>query len=147
MTGRVLVDTNILVYAHDSSAVKKNRQSIEILDELRTSGAGVISTQVLMEFVRAVTGKIEHPMSMKSAVSQARLFIVSWPVVSITGFIVNEALRGIVEHRLSLWDAQIWATARMNQIPTVLSEDFTHGTEIGGVRFRNPFLNGKEKKS
>jgi len=146
MTDRVLVDTNILVYAHDPSAGKKNRQSIEILDELRTSGAGVISTQVLMEFVRAVTGNIPNPMSMKSAASQARIFLATWPVVSITGFIVDEALRGAIAHRLSLWDSQVWATARMNQIPIVLSEDFAHGAEIGGVRFRNPFLNGKEGK-
>ena len=139
MIGRVLVDTNILVYAHDPSAGNKNRQSIEILDKLRNFGTGIISTQVLMEFVRAVTGKIKHPMSMKTASSQARLFIATWPVVSITGFIVEEALRGTVAHRFSLWDAQIWATARMNQIPTVMSEDFSHGKEIDGVRFWNPY--------
>jgi len=147
MTDRVLVDTNILVYAHDPSAGKKNRQSIEILDELRTSRTGVLSTQVVMEFVRAVTGRIPNPMSMKSAASQARIFLAAWPVVPITGIIVDEALRGVIAHRLSLWDSQIWATARMNQIRSVLSEDFDHGTEIGGVRFRNPFLTGKKGTS
>jgi predicted nucleic acid-binding protein len=103
----MLVDTNILVYAHDFSAGKKNRQSIEILDELRASRAGVLSTQVLMEFVRAVTGNIPNPMSMKSAASQARLFLATWPVVPITGFIVEEALQGVISHRLSLWDSQV----------------------------------------
>ncbi len=139
MTGRMLVDTNILVYAHDPSDIKKNHRSIEILDELRNSGAGVLSTQVLMEFVRAVTGNIPNPMNMKTAASQARIFIATWPVVPVTGFIVDEALRGVMSHRLSLWDAQVWATARMNQIPTVLTEDFAHGIEIDGVRFINPF--------
>lgn len=140
MTGRVLVDTNILVYAHDPSEEARNRKAIGLLDELKAAGTGVLSTQVLMEFVRAVTAKIPQPMSMKAASSQARLFMAAWPVLPVTRFTVDEALRGAMAHKMSLWDAQVWATARMNQVPTVLSEDFGHGTEIDGVRFRNPFL-------
>jgi len=46
----------------------------------------------------------------------------------------------VLAHGFSYWDAQIWATARLNQIPIVLSEDFAHGRRIEGVRFLNPFL-------
>lgn len=140
MTGRVLVDTNILVYAHDPTEKEKNRKAIDLLDELKAAGTGVVSTQVLMEFVRAVTGKIPHPLSMRAAGRQARLFMAAWPVLPVTKFVVDEALRGALAHKMSLWDAQVWATARMNQIPTVLSEDFGHGTQIEGVQFRDPFL-------
>jgi len=31
------------------------------------------------------------------------------------------------------------ATAKLNQIPRVLSEDFQHGRRIEGVEFLNPF--------
>jgi predicted nucleic acid-binding protein len=48
-------------------------------------------------------------------------------------------LRGVTEHGLSVWDAQIWAAALMNQVPVVLSEDFQHGRVVEGVRFLNPF--------
>lgn len=34
---------------------------------------------------------------------------------------------------------QIWATARMNQIPTIFSEDFNTGSTLEGVQFINPF--------
>lgn len=58
--------------------------------------------------------------------------------------IVHEAVRGVIEHNFSYWDAQIWATARLNQIPIVLSEDFSHRRLVEGVRFINPFAPGVE---
>jgi predicted nucleic acid-binding protein len=40
---------------------------------------------------------------------------------------------------MAYWDAQIWASAKMNQVPVVFSEDFGEGVIIEGVRFVNPF--------
>jgi predicted nucleic acid-binding protein len=56
--------------------------------------------------------------------------------------LVLEATRGVQDHLLPYWDAQIWATARLNQIPIVFSEDFNAGAVLGGVRFVNPFAGG-----
>jgi predicted nucleic acid-binding protein len=33
----------------------------------------------------------------------------------------------------------VWATARLNQVPFVFSEDFRDGSILEGVRFVNPF--------
>ena len=41
--------------------------------------------------------------------------------------------------QFSLWDAQIWAVARLNHISVVLTEDFNPGAVIEGVRFVDPF--------
>jgi predicted nucleic acid-binding protein len=57
----------------------------------------------------------------------------------VTGWTVLEAAAGARRHQLSYWDALIWATAKLNQIATVLSEDFQDGRLLEGVRFRNPF--------
>ena len=57
----------------------------------------------------------------------------------MTGLIVLEAARGIWDHQLNFWDAQIWAAARLNQIGVIFSEDFSPGAIIEGVRFINPF--------
>ena len=46
-----------------------------------------------------------------------------------------------MDFRISYWDALVWATAKMNQIPVVLSEDFPHISVLEGVRFINPFKN------
>ncbi len=50
-----------------------------------------------------------------------------------------EAARGVRDHRFSFWDAQIWTTARLNQLPLVFSEDFNPGQVTEGVRFVDPF--------
>jgi len=47
--------------------------------------------------------------------------------------------RGVRDHKLSYYDAQVWATARLNQVPVVFSEDFRDGSILEGVRFVNPF--------
>ncbi len=41
--------------------------------------------------------------------------------------------------QLEYYDAQIWATAALNDVPVVLSEDFSSGTTLGGVTFIDPF--------
>ena len=142
MTGKALVDTNVLVYAYDFSDPVKQEQAFEVLDELAQSGRGVLSAQVLAEFVVAVTRKIEQPLDLKAAQKSVENYLSSWTVFDITSFVVLEAVRGVREHRFSYWDAQIWATARLNQIPVVLSEDFASGSTVEGVTFLNPFAAG-----
>lgn len=43
------------------------------------------------------------------------------------------------DHALGCFDAQIWAVARLNQVPFGLSEDFAAGSIVEGVTFLNPF--------
>jgi predicted nucleic acid-binding protein len=65
---------------------------------------------------------------------------------------VLEAVRGVRDHRLAYFDAQIWAVAKLNQVPVILSEDFNSGGTLlvpkaapyglgtlEGVHFLNPF--------
>jgi predicted nucleic acid-binding protein len=66
----------------------------------------------------------------------------SWPILAVTPLVVREAVRGVRDYRMAYWDAQIWATARLNQIPVVFSEDFSSGASLAGVRFVNPFAAG-----
>ena len=56
----------------------------------------------------------------------------------LTPLIVLEAARGVRDYSLSYFDAQLWATARLNQVPLLLSEDFQDGRLLEGVRFLNP---------
>ena len=139
MSDRVLVDTNVLVYAYDRSEPEKQRRALEVLDHLAVSGAGVISTQVLAEFFVAITRKIPAPLSVAEAYDRVKNYLQSWTVLDVTGMIVLEAARGVRDHQFNFWDAQIWAAARLNQIPVVFSEDFNVGQVTEGVHFVNPF--------
>ena len=58
----------------------------------------------------------------------------------MTSVIVLEAIRALQAHSLSYWDALVWATAKLNQVPYVLTEDMQHDLFLEGVRFQNPFV-------
>ena len=62
----------------------------------------------------------------------------AWPVLDVTGLAVLEAVRGVRVHQLPYWDAQLWAVARLNQVPVIFSEDFSTGAMLEGVRFVSP---------
>ena len=138
MASRVFTDTNVLVYAYDRSEPQKQQQALQVLDRLATTGIGTISTQVLAEFFVAITCKVAVPLSVDEAYGRVRNYLQSWAVLDLTGLVVLEAVRGVRDHQFGLWDAQIWAAARLNQIGVVFSEDFTDGV-VEGVRFVNPF--------
>jgi predicted nucleic acid-binding protein len=135
----VLIDTNVLVYAHDRGEFAKQERAIQTLNSLYVTGNGRLSTQCLAEFFRAATREPNPKLTVSEAAQQVERLARAWPVLDVTSFIVLEAIRGVRDHQLAYWDAQIWATARLNQIPFVLSEDFSAGTVLEGVRFVNPF--------
>jgi predicted nucleic acid-binding protein len=139
MIGRVLLDTNVLVYAYDRSEPIKQAQALKVQEELAGRRAGAISVQMLIEFYNAVTRRIAAPLTPDQAYERTKNLVVAWPVLELTPLIGIEAARGASQHQMHIWDAQIWATARLNQIPTILSEDFSDGAVIEGVRMVNPF--------
>ena len=139
MSDKVFVDTNLLVYAYDRSEPEKQRRASRILDRLALAGMGVIDTQIIAEFFVAVTRKISAPLSVDEAYQRIQNYVRAWPVLGISEMVVLEAARGVRDHQFSFWDAQIWAAARLNQIPVVFSEDFNTGSIIEGISFVNPF--------
>lgn len=138
--GRVLVDTNILVYSVDRRDARKQKAAAATLDELATAGLGVLSTQTLAEYYSALTSKsvLAEQLSSADAAHQVADYARSWAVVDVTPPIVLEAIEGVRRYRLAYWDAQIWAAAKLNQIEVIYSEDGPTGSTIGGVWFVNP---------
>ena len=51
---------------------------------------------------------------------------------------VQGAARAAQQHRMSFWDAQVWATAKLNQVPIVLNEDLQGWDVLDNVRFLDP---------
>ncbi len=140
---KVLIDANILVYAYDPADETHQEKAIQILDHLRLNGNGRLSAQCLGEFFSAVV-RPQHkdpprltPVEAYNAVVQLSVQFETYPLTTLA---VQEAGRGVRDHQLSYYDAQIWATARLNQTPVIFSEDFQHGQTLEGIRFINPFL-------
>jgi predicted nucleic acid-binding protein len=135
----ILVDTNVLVYQYDPSDGAKRQSAIDVVEEVRTTGTGFLSTQVLGEFFSVVTRKIPSPFSAVDAARRVENYAGSWAVCDVNLNTVLEAVRGAYTHQLSYYDALLWATARMNQITAILTEDGQHNRVIEGVRYLNPF--------
>ena len=138
----ILIDTNVLVYVFDRANEKNQARSVEILRSLEAAHLGYLSVQNLNEFFNVVTRKLTPPLTALQARRQVDMLINTYKILPLTTNIVVEALRGVNEHKLQIYDAQLWATARLNQIPILLSEDFQDGAAIEGVRFLNPFKEG-----
>ena len=136
----VLLDTNILVYAYDQDDLTRQEVAIQVLKDVELSGAGRLSVQTLAEFASVAMRKLRPPLTPAEALGQVDYLTRSFRVLDLTPQIVLEAVRGVRDHQLAYWDAQIWATARLNQLPTVFSEDFRSGTTLESVRFVNPFV-------
>lgn len=81
-------------------------------------------------------------LNLDEASRQVELLMRAFPVFKLTQMVVLEAVRGVREHQLPNFDSQIWAVARLNQVPTIFSEDFSDGLVLEGVRFINPFITG-----
>ncbi|MEA3397315.1 MAG: PIN domain-containing protein [Chloroflexota bacterium] len=135
----ILVDTNVLVYAHDRSERSKQRRAIDILERITAAANGALSAQVLSEFYNTATRKLSPPLTLEQAEAQLGYFVALWTVFDVTPRVALEAVRGVHDYQFSFWDAQIWAAACLNQVPVVFSEDFNPGDVIEGVRFVNPF--------
>lgn len=133
------MDKNILVYIYDPLDSTKQNRAIEVVDKLISTTNAVISTQVMGEFFMATTRTRRSLLTPIEAVVCIRNYLAACYVVDITHLITLEAIRGVETYNFGFWDAQIWATARLNQITEVYSEDFNSGAVIEGVRFTNPF--------
>jgi predicted nucleic acid-binding protein len=138
MAARVLVDTNILLYAYDRSEPVKQPRALATLDLLVRGHMGVVTPQVLAEFFVNATHKLEPPLTTEEAYERIQNYLLAWEVLPLTGPIVLEAVRGVRTYQMAYWHAQIWAAAWLYQIPVVFTEDFNVGAVVEGVRFVNP---------
>jgi len=139
MKGKVFLNTNILIYAHDIDASLKHDVSIAILEKIWEEKNGVISTQVIQEFYVNVTRKIPNPITPV----QARGIILnyfSWHVEAIEPHTILSASEIEEKYVLSFWDSLIIATASQSEAGKIITEDLNHGQNIEGVLIENPFL-------
>ena len=133
----ILLDTNVLVYSFDLRHTEMQKQAKALIYRTESVGAACLSVQCLGEFFCVTTSKLHLPPA--EMYTQVNEWQHAFPVYALTPQIILEAARGVRDHKLPYYDAQIWAAARLNQIPLVFSEDFQDGQTLEGVRFVNPF--------
>lgn len=134
--GRFSLDTNILVHAVDRDSGDRHLRSRELVGSAALSDC-VLTMQSLAEFFHATTRK--NLLEPERAGAFVRSWLEVFPVISAGESDLVDAMDGVVEHRLSFWDAMLWAAARQAGCSAIVSEDMQHGRRLGGVEFVNPF--------
>lgn len=135
---REFVDANVLVYAFDSSAARKQQAAQQLLERLWESGTGCLSVQVLQEFFVTVTKKVAKPLSAEDAKARIREF-GAWRVFTPTADDVLAAIDLHAQAKIGFWDAMIVLAAAESGCDVLWTEDLSDGQLLRGVRIRNPF--------
>lgn len=135
----IMIDTNVLVYVFDLAEHEKRDRAVKVVRELQNNSIGCLSIQCLSEFFNVVIRGPSPKLTFASALACVQDYLLAFPTFPLTPSIVLEAARGAGDHSISFYDAQIWASALINEIPIIFSEDFQDGQVLEGVRFINPF--------
>jgi predicted nucleic acid-binding protein len=135
------VDTNVLVYAFDSTDPTRHRSAAQLLSRLMDEDRLRLSTQVLQEFYVTMTRKARPVWSPDRALAKLDDF-AAWPVILSDLPLLREAVLLSRDSIISFWDALVIAAAARSGADTLYTEDLNNGQILRGVRVVNPFASG-----
>lgn len=138
--GLFFLDTNVFVYSFDRSAAHKRQRALSILDEVASTGFGVVSYQVIQEFLNVALKKVPVPMAAPdlSVYIEETLFPMCRVYPSAKLYL--DALDLKIETGYSFYDSLMVASALQARCSVLLTEDMQHGRKIRGLEIRNPFI-------
>ncbi|MGH8760051.1 MAG: PIN domain-containing protein [Burkholderiales bacterium] len=141
MSDKYFVDTNILMYAHDTSTGVKHERAKALVEELWRDRTGVVSTQVLQELSVNLRRKAGRPLDVK-ATREIVADYLTWQVIVNGGESILEALDVEARYQISFWDALVLQAAHASGAEILYSEDLSDGQTYGSVRVINPLRAG-----
>jgi len=136
---RYFIDTNIFVYCFDNSNSDKKTKALGIISNAMETRNGVISYQVIQEFLNVATRKFPRTFSAEDLrdFTNGVLYYL-WEVYP-NKELFDEAQS--IRHRygFSFYDSLIVASALQSGCTTLFSEDLQTGQKIKQLTIVNPF--------
>jgi predicted nucleic acid-binding protein len=138
MTALKFLDTNILVYAYDSSAPRK-QQIAQGLVRRAVAGEIAASSQVLAEFAATLLHKLKPAIKPEDLTV---LLDTLGPIklVPIDGDVVLRAVHARAQYGLHFYDGMIVAAAERGGCTKIWSEDLNAGQDYFNCAVENPFI-------
>jgi predicted nucleic acid-binding protein len=136
-SGLDFLDTNVLVYAYETSHPEKQRIARELLKR-GIAGKAVISTQVLAEFAATLLHKIT-PAATGHAVMKGLDAMVPIRLVTPDAELIRRAVEVGASYGIHFYDGMIVAAAERAGCARIWSEDLNAGQTYFGVTVSNPF--------
>jgi predicted nucleic acid-binding protein len=139
MSDKYFVDTNVLMYAHDTSAGSKHEKAKALVENLWRDRSGVLSTQVLQELSVNLRKKAGRPLDAQTT-REVIADYLTWRVIVNRGDSILHALDLEKRYQVSFWDALVLHAAQESGAEVLYSEDLSDGQTYGAVRVVNPLL-------
>jgi predicted nucleic acid-binding protein len=137
---RFFLDTNVLVYTFDRPTSSKRKKATDLLGEALETHRGIISYQVVQEFLNVATRKFSDPITVPEAqLYLARILMPLCEVFPDTA-LYSQALSIADETGIAFYDALVVTSAIAGGCGTLWTEDLQHGQRIRTLDIRNPFL-------
>jgi predicted nucleic acid-binding protein len=145
MNGKILVDTNVLIYATLSNDPRyKTANKVLELRHHRKNKL-FISAQNLSEMYPNLTGPKTQPSDSPTIARQKITTLASLDhcvVLPVTDIVVQKALELCVKYHVTkqkFFDMQLVALMLLENIPVIVTENISDFSFIKGIKAINPF--------
>ena len=139
MNDKYFIDTNIFVYLHDSTDKDKQEKSADIIDRGLNENCGIISYQVVQEFINVVETKLKD----KKIQNHLKYFLANcmYPLchVFVDFELYDQAVDLKRKRKMFFYDALIIASAKKGECNILYTEDLHAGKFDKDLVIVNPF--------
>jgi predicted nucleic acid-binding protein len=141
MSDKYFLDTNIFIYTFDSRYKAKQRIATELIKSSITSQNGVISYQVVQEFVNVATRKFSQPLSYQDCSQYFKQILNPLCEIYASPILFENAFEVAERWQYSYYDSLIISASLSAGCSVLYSEDLHHGQEIQSLKIVDPFQN------
>lgn len=131
------LDTDVLVYAHDMTELRKQRIAQDLIRRA-LDGEGSISNQVLAEFASTFLHKLSPPVPASQVTAMLDAFSPI-PIVSPDNEKIRRAVEAHPTYGIHFYDGMMIAAAERSGANRIWSEDLNPNQKYFGIQIENPF--------
>jgi predicted nucleic acid-binding protein len=136
---RFFIDTNIFIYTFDDTSPVRQAKARELVELGLTTGLGVVSYQVVQEFLNVATSRFATPLDTgDSRTFLERVLAPMWRV-SPTLSLYSQAFDIRSSSGYGFYDSLIVAAALVAGCRTLYTEDLQHGRRFDQLVVVDPF--------
>jgi len=140
MRVKYFIDTNVFVCCYDEEQPAKKERALALISDALQNGNGMISWQIIQEFLNVATRKFAVPIKVKDASVYLQKVLSPLCHIYPNLEIYQQSLEIMEEYRYSFYDSLILAAALQGDCSVIYTEDMKHGQEIRTIRIVNPFV-------
>ncbi|MEI9811640.1 MAG: PIN domain-containing protein [Acidobacteriota bacterium] len=130
------LDTNVLIYAYDTTDIKKHRQARDLIEG--NMARLTLSPQVLAEFSVFMLHK-KTPRARPAQMERALQAFAPMHLVTPDPIMVARAAEAHAAYGVHFYDGMIIAAAERAGCTRIWTENLNPGQSYFGVRVENPF--------